>query len=445
MRNIMLRVCAFSAVTLLILSGCMVGSVTDMYSLPRPSERHLRLLELLDGELSAGSEFASPSSGDLRQSVQLHDLDLDGTDEAIAFFRDSDDVLKICVYRVEEDEYRPALTINGAGTSIGRVEYADLNGDGAAELIVSWQMGDFCMLNVYSMENFEGSSLLTADCVEFRAASLFGDGLIQLAALRFDGVNPGGMDLYTFAADGETASLTAPLSRGIAAVDRLRLTELTDSVPALFVESFLETGELVTDVFTYDGEHFKNITLDASDVSSARRAYTMFSTDINGDGRLEIPSARLLQNRPGDEGVLWAFDWYGYDAMGGRNLTFSTYHSVNDGWYFILPESVSASLSVRRESRANGERRVILSSHDGASGKTSDFLAIFTLTGENRYDQAEKDGRFILTADKSAVFAAEILDPSVISRDRVKADFKLINAEWFVGALQASGGFTSAG
>ena len=44
-----------------------------------------QLQSLIDEELASGSEYAAPTHGSYRQSVQLSDVDGDGADEALAF------------------------------------------------------------------------------------------------------------------------------------------------------------------------------------------------------------------------------------------------------------------------------------------------------------------------------------------------------------------------
>ena len=65
--------------------------------------------------------------------VQMKDLDGDGVDEVLAFFRinSEDRPLKIYIFRVQGDDYVQAALIDGAGTSFHSVRYEDMDGDGA--------------------------------------------------------------------------------------------------------------------------------------------------------------------------------------------------------------------------------------------------------------------------------------------------------------------------
>ena len=80
------------ALTMLTLSGCYSGNIEQYFSLPQPADEFLQLQELIDQEIAQGSEYAAPTGGSYRQSVQLYDLDGNGHEEALAFFRSADGI-----------------------------------------------------------------------------------------------------------------------------------------------------------------------------------------------------------------------------------------------------------------------------------------------------------------------------------------------------------------
>ncbi|MCC8356721.1 MAG: hypothetical protein LJU34_02545, partial [Oscillospiraceae bacterium] len=68
-------------------AGCM--SADELYSLPQQQEEYIQLQELIGQRIDEGGEYAAPTGGSNRQSVQLRDLDGDGVAEALAFLADS--------------------------------------------------------------------------------------------------------------------------------------------------------------------------------------------------------------------------------------------------------------------------------------------------------------------------------------------------------------------
>gem|GEM_PF-636949 len=447
-------VTAMVVAALLSLTGCYSAPVDDLYSLPKSSEKNVMLQNLINEEIAGGSEFSAPTRGGYRQSVQQYDIDGDGVDETFAFFMNSEKSLTICVYTGNggNNAYSLAATIKGEGTSIGTIEYADVDGDGVADLIVEWQSGTGSMrlLQAFAMRGFEAASILTVNCAEFRVSDFTGDGVSDVAVMRYDiteesDTPTGEIELYSFTDDGELISSGGMLSRGLGqgTVSRMRTGLLSDMTPALFVEGTYGENELITDIFAYNGEAFRNITIKkprgVSEDTIRLNYREPYSQDIDKDRALETPEIVPMHVQENTSPVYY-FDWYSYDADGVRTLDLSTYHS-SDGWYLILPEAWKNGLTVRRgEGSSTGERAIILSSYDERTGGVTDFLVIYTLTGDNRRDRARIPERFTLLDDDATIYAARILrDESewthALSPDEIRDNFKLIYSEWTTGAI----------
>ena len=409
-------------------AGCMTANVEELYSLPRLSEEYIQLQELIAQRIDEGGTYAAPTGGNNRQSVQLQDLDGDGAAEALAFLSDSSRNPTICIYRQNEDgNYYLYVVINGEGSAVASVEYADLNGDGVSELIVAWQIsGDIRLLSVYTLrgsDQAEQVQLLSVDGSEFLVCDLDGDGVQELLDLRIDYTGGCTMIRYTMARDGTSQSDAAGLSDGVTQVRRLLAGRLSDGRMAVFVESDRGDDGLVTDVFTVQNGSLQNITADAAGRSNTLRAAEVFAADIDGDGAMEIPS--------GDGDIL---TWYSLDAAGDRTETGTTYYSAADGWYLVLSGPLAGELSVSRE-RWSEAGTVTFTVADGDTAPLRAVLIIYTYTGENRLDRARANGRFILRQEEGTVYAAQLLTDELTQQD-IQNNFYLIYADWQSGDLR---------
>ncbi len=423
-----------AAAALLGLSGCGSGSIDRLFSLPQPADEYLQLQELIDAEIAQGCEYAAPTGGSYRQSVQLCDLDGDGESEALAFLRDAGQNGKINIYKLSHGRYQLVLTLVGEGSAIGAIDFSDLNGDGFADLTVSWQLGtELRMLTVYDLSGWGGEKLLTTDCTEFLVSDMDGDGTAELLVVSLAAAGGGAVSLYSFVSDGEPESRSARLSAGVTVLQRLRACSLEGGVPALLAESFCTDGALVSDLFALRNGEFVNVTLDAeTGVSRARRTYAVYSSDIDGDHCIEIPSPTSLFTQSQGSNF-WSIAWIGYDINGKATEKLDTYHCYSDGWYLILPQGWHDTLTVRRDDSVSGERSVVLSDINRSTGEITDKLIIYTLTGENRAERAQLDGRFVILEEESTVYAAQIIGD--ITPDEVKACFRIIYTEWSTGAV----------
>ena len=414
-----------------LLSGCYSTGIDQYFSPPQPSEEYLQLQELIDKELSSGSEYAAPTRGSFRQSVQFTDLDGDGMEEALVFLRGADGTPKINIYLSVNNEYRKVLTLDGEGRSIGSVDFADLDTDGRTDLIVAWQLtGSMSLLSVYSLENWSGELLLSTDSTEYLTGDLNSDGREEILVLRNVSTGTYMADMYTLRPDREPQAASAALSSGIYGLQRLRMVTLADGSPALLAESLLDNGDLVTDVLSWREGSLVNLTLNRSTgISETRRSYSLvYAQDIDGDGVVEIPHPQQLYSQGGE--LFWSVAWYKYDAFGRAGLDMTTYHCVTDGWYLELPDGWATGLTVRRVDDVPGERAVILS-RLGTDGSVHDLVAIYTITGENRIDRARLEGRFLLQEESSTVFAGQVMDNSV-DPAAIESRFHRIYSDWSV-------------
>ena len=429
---------------LIILSGCSITAVDELYSLPKTSEQYLQLEELALHEKALGFDYSAPISGNYRQSILLSDLDNDGQDEALAFFRDSEQTLKICIYsHGNSEDFELVSTIDGEGTSIRRVDFADMDGDGRPELLVLWQISaDIRVLNVYSLDGWNASELLSvSNCTEFRFADMDGDSCSDLMVLNFSATEQGSLSLYKLSRDREIIPSVAKLSPGITSLVRLRAGSIGKNVTAIFAEGVMEDGTYITDIFIDRDGELVSLTADKlTGVSSARRSYEVYSADIDNDKYLEVPfTVRLYSQTEGFAGYQ-RFDWYSYDEYGNSTMDISTYHCYSDDWYIILPNDIRENLTLRREDRVTGERVVVFSVYDQQEDSVTDLMIIYKLTGDNRHDRAKLENRFVLLENYTSIYAAEILydgsgDIAPFTSEDVKKNFSLIYMEWNVGAL----------
>lgn len=429
---------------MLLLSACSIDDTDELYSLPQPPEEYLQLQQLIDKEISGGCEYSAPTIGSFRQSVQLSDLDGDGVNEALAFLTNKEKGPKICIYRKGENGYELATTIEGEGSSIGRVEYADLDGNGMTEILTSWKVSaDMRLLKAYSVKDWTSYVLLTTSCTDFQIGDLDMNGTPDVAVLNFDQTG-GAVDMFSVDKKGEVLQSSAKLSVSMQTVARLRVAAISNNVPAVFVEGQYSEGEELfnlTDIFVFTDGKLKNITLEGDTLDSrAKRHYPVFCTDIDGNGSMDVPFAEKLYTQSSATAENYVFDWFSYDETGNSVFCGSTYHNYSDGWYFVIPDEWREGLTIRRDTALLGERAVVISNVDEETDKVTDLLTIYMLSDENRVDRAKIAGRFVLVSSETVIYAARLwqgadVTPTEEQQKDIISRFHLIYTEWITGAV----------
>lgn len=440
---------AAAAGLVLCLTGCALPRLAqdpeELYALPELPERYMDLNRRLAAILDGGAEHAAPSSGSNIQPVQMADLNGDGREEALAFFRHSSEEkpLKIYVFAAQEDTWRQAALIEASGLGIHSVAYSDIDGDGRLEILVGWRVGlELQALSVYTLERDGARELLRSSCVKYSLTDLDGDGKQELTLLRSDEDGIGTADCCLWREGGLAVGASVRLSVTMAELSQQgRITEgtLRTGERALFITGVAEGSRSITDVLVLQGEELRSLTVSPVTGVSAEssRFCGLYPQDIDGDGTTEIPRAVLLGQGAAETERIRRVDWVCFDAAGVAEPVRSTYHALEEGWYLSLPEMWDEQVVAER-STAGEESKTTFYVNQDIPGARQALLRIYALSGTNRERQAARTGRFILSRSGGVIYAGELLAGNGswaygVTEDQVRAAFSLITREWFAG------------
>ena len=262
---------------LLTSSGCGFSfSPEGLYCLPQLPAEYTELNSCINQVIEEGAEYAAPVSGSNIQPVQLEDLNGDGEEEAIAFFRNSADErpLKIYIFTARGQTYEQSAVIEGTGTSIYSVAYEDLNQDGWRELLVGWRVNtDMQALSIYTLRSGKPEELVSGvSYVKYALNDLNQDNLWELVVFRADEEGNGIADCYSWEGDEFRPRSSARITSTMAELSqqgRVKSGVLADGQPALFVTGVEESAWMATDILTdRDGELTNILLSDVTGVSS---------------------------------------------------------------------------------------------------------------------------------------------------------------------------------
>lgn len=438
----MKRICNLTALVLsavLLLSGCALRTVEDMYQVPRRSESDHNLQSAMDLAMD-GLEYAAPLTGENQQTVQMADLDGDGTDEYILFARGNEaDPLKILVFRQDGNTCRLLAGLNAEGFAFAQVEYADMDGKPGVELIVGRQVSDSIMrtVDVYSFSSGEVIPLFSAGYSRFLTCDLDSNGIQELVIIL-----PGELEgdhavavQYRMEDGRLERSREVKLSGTTDSVRRISVSSLRDEVPVIYVASTLNSNVLVSDLLAIRNGELSNVygAEQKNGGIHTIRNYYVYAEDINKDGVLDLP--RLISMRTGhslDTEQQYLIHWMSMDVDGHEFSEMYTFHNYTRGWYLELSSEWAERVRVE-EDGGNCTFRIWNEDYDSVET----VFSVHALTTPDREVRALENNRFILHRSEGMLFAARLEACAIsygITQEYLINNFHMILRDWRVGS-----------
>lgn len=423
----------------LLMSGCSLHTVKELYCLPKRSESFANLQNLMDDAMS-GMEYSAPLSGKNLQTVQMADLDGDGKDEYLLFAKSgTGDPMKIFIFTSGADGYYLLDRIDCTGAAFDCVEYAQMDGRPGKEIIVGRQIGEKVpkALSVFTVHDGQIEQLLATQYTRFLCSDLDRNRLADLFLL-LPGENTsdnGLAELYYIRNGVVTRSSQVTMSRPADKIKRIMVNQLNNNVPAVYVASDVDGSAIVTDVFCIHNDTLMNVANDNDYDTSVNtlRNYYVYADDIDSDGTLELPSLIEMHMPEGHSRseLQYLIHWYSLTSEGRMVTKRYTYHNYVGGWYVRFQPQDVYRITVTQQGNSY---QFGIWNEDFT--ELEPLMTIYVLTGQKREEQAVSENRFVLHRTESTVYAASlevIATEYGMSQQSLIQNFSLIQEEWNSG------------
>ena len=423
----------------LLLSGCSMQTVGQMYQLPKRPEDFSNLQSVIDSAMT-NMDFCAPLTGENQQNVHMADLDGDGEQEYLLFAKSNDALpLRILLFKQEGEKFLHLDTIMSNGAAFDQVEYIQMDDKPGVEIVVGRQVSDQLVraVSVYTFDAGETRQLLSVNYRKFVAADINQDGLGELFVLRpgQDETDSGYAEFYTVKNGVMLHSNEAGMSAPVQNLKRILVGKLHDGKTAVYVASTVGDRSLITDVYTVQNLRLTNVSLSAesgTSIQTLRNSY-VYADDIDHDGIVELPSliaADSEGNAPNADqrGVIC---WYAMDSNGNTVEKLYTYYEAVGGWYLKLNEKLAHRITVR----CVGNAYEFYLWH-GDFTVAQKLMTVYALTGQNREEQSIADGRFVLLKTDLTTYSAKLENAAgdyYITQQSVINNFHLIHRHWNTG------------
>lgn len=423
----------------LLLSGCTMRTVDEMYRLPRRSETDDHLQSAIDSAMT-GLNYSAPIAGENQQTVQMADLNGDGEVEYIVFARDAaNKALRILIFDQVEASFQLISVIESHGSSFEQVEYVDIDQKPGVEMVVGRQVSNQVRrsLSVYTFSNGTPEQLMTANYLKFLTCDLDENGITELMLIQpgETDADRGVVTLYSVGEAGMSRSREVRLSASGDSVKRIMTSRLESGESAVYVASSLDESAVITDIFTIRDGVFSNITYSRESGTSVQtlRNYYVYADDIDSDGVLELPSLitmRTIKNSTSAE-QQYLIRWYAMDISGQAHTKRHTFHNYVEGWYLELGDGWAERVSV-----VQAGSTLWFYIWDVNFEKAEPVFSVYVLSGTDREEAAEADNRFVLHRAEGVIYAARLESGAAdyqITPEDLTPCFHLIHQAWKTG------------
>ena len=422
----------------LLLTGCLLDStVEDLFTLPQPPIAYTELAGTINGLLAEGYEYASPTAGENIQPVQMVDLDGDGADEALAFFRTESGAYQVYAFRQEGESYVRIGMAEGYGTTLRAIYYPQLEGKRHG-LAMCWGFdeGGSYGMTVYDFAQEGMRVLLDMQYADVVINDIDGNGAQEMAfAVRDSVTGLYSARVFQFREDQYRVLYEVPMCLEVRSVASMQFGKPDDRQVGLYIDSLATTGGYVTDLIWYDGKTAANRTIDQASGSGAKtwRPGSVFCTDVNGDGRIDVPVTHSFTFEPNEIEARSRLDWLNYDDLGGETLVSSTLHRASENWYLIWPESWGDRVRIDTVSTVSLSETVCYLPGEGDSRQP--VMSIYVFSGSSREEDAALYRQLqALASNASGLYRCSLsnsVDPAYgLDIQQARELFRTIEVSW---------------
>lgn len=404
-----------------VLSGCAVGYGDSLMTAPRLPMEYDLLQQKLDEIRANGMVYAVAESGE-RQAVKLIDLNGDGEDEVVAFFRGTSGEFSMFVFRWHEDGYVLVDDVQIHSTSLRGVYYPVIDDEGNVAIALTWAPEDSATvsgLTVYGYNSTAIHQMLDTQFLHMDYMDVVGDSGSEFLIVSKDRNGNKTIGMYKRDMDHYSLVSSAPICIEASSIRNIKL-DMADFGPALFIDSITENGNgYVSDVIRISSGQLENETIDVASQSGALtyREISVFCKDINGDGYVDIPSFVHPEEAMDMESQLRSsrINWYSFESGRLMDYVGTTFHSSTGEWYMNWPADWGNDVTVSRNSSMYMVRTEFSIGVD-VSGEADESQALKTVIfnvieffGDNRFDYLSQYSNFtVIQATSQKIFCYSI-------------------------------------
>lgn len=368
-KNILIFVCLAAIIGLLIcisLNSSFIRTVDSLITPPLYYSEYEGLVTAFNAEVGNNVVLSNPNEGDHLSAITVSDLDNDGEEEAVIFYREGADsnTVKLTVFEGKNDEWKSCGTFDGYGNEVTSLTLDDLDRDGSTEIIVTWDYSGINNAKVFSIYrsgtvkiDYEEIKMCSCDVAEI--VDMDADDLSEILYISSDN-------------DGKAVSKNANLlklsSGNITTIGSVRLDSNVGSYVSIKKEKYnshypmkvyfdadKNNNMMITEVVYWDSEK-ETLVAPMYDEKTNSTTITLRyekiqSADINNDGMIEIPVQTVSDTDENEENNILPITNWIYFVGSTPAFYLKTYVCGESGYYINLSSINNQTLIAKSDKK----------------------------------------------------------------------------------------------
>lgn len=421
-----------------LLGGCSVyqPNVESLLSAPMLSDLQDQVDSALRDVVGQDVKLKYPASGEYRSPYVFYDLDEDGAKEAVALYSLQEDTTPyLQILDSEGDVWRAGNALPASGDNVDFVSFLQLL-KGETNLVVGWRDSEQAAnhLSIYRCSGNQLTKIYEGNYSKVATIDYNGDGIHEIVAAQNYG---NGTDLVLIGglSDGTVGMLdSAHASNGSQQLSEPVVGKISPKLTGIVLDGTvssrgmmsllvgIENGKLVLPQESSDGAMY----------TQTLRYTGVHSSDINGDGIIEIPTGTLAAGYSDlsgtDTSAQYFTEYYQFDNGRFKYIT-TAYEDSSDGYRFFLPDNwnsyyKSGRLSVYRQAEY---REVTFFLYGGSLNDRSGELLKLRVAATSDYLDQFDSQNYTKLAKRGQFEYYFYLPTGTLSDDTINSCFQLEN------------------
>ncbi len=305
-----------------------------------------------------------PSSGKNRSAILITDIDENGEEEALVFYkRQADSDVRINVLTHSETGWRSACDVSGYSGDVFEIDFVKISDNNSTSVIVGFDQGKVNTNTMIVYEYIE-KRLMPIYIRDYSAAEVFDindDNLNELVVIN-----------NNFTSRNSYATILSVKNGNMIVGDEVKMNEdvsgylnikggkMPSGQAALCIDSQLSSGSVITEILTYQNGAFSNLSYgyDSVLIETSMRQNGIMCEDVNGDSVVEIP----VTLEPFYESLTDTVQYTAWKQFNGSDIyTVSTSaENLSYGYRVLVPQEwVDNKLVVVKSIISNNEWRFL--------------------------------------------------------------------------------------